>query len=71
MGYAHRVYCVTTIFSMIIVPLLDDETIWRLNDRNFSLINNNIDLKYIHREKKNSKKTIRKDNFYQVLTIGS
>lgn len=56
MGYAHRVYRVTTIFLMIIVPLLDDETIWRLNDRDFCLINNNIDLKYIHRDKKIFKK---------------
>lgn len=37
---------------MIIVPLLDDETIWRVNGRNFCLINNNIDLKYINRDKK-------------------
>lgn len=54
-----RVNRVTTNLSMIIVLLLDDENIWRLNGSNFCLINNNIDLKQINCDKSFLKKFLK------------
>lgn len=54
-----RVNRVTTNLSMIIVLLLDDENIWRLNGSNFCLINNNIDLKQINCDKSFLKKILK------------